>query len=400
MELQNGIEKLLEFVRNIFKYNIILILYMTEKSIKKILVFDTETTGFPPARYLLSNYHRFRLDPDCEGSYNETNEQYDERISVERARKLETGILPIETNIDTWRTKMAPKWPRLVQLSYVCYDIETKDTKSVDSYIELPAEYTSESYLSNVFWMVRDNIVAGLASDTRLAINDAIDGFMRDFREADIVVGHNIVFDINMLLAECILSEKVDAFNELISSVTANKLYCTASEITDVLKMYEPRNAGKGIYKTAALNQTYFSIFGYPPTEEKLHNSLNDVIVTLRVFWRMWFSGIHFNNTNHDIPICGVGQPDIYLDLIDSDPSNQIIALINNITADGIDPAGIGEPIHLCPEISEADLKIAMKNATAIKSTGGKRHSRKNKKSKCKKSKRRKSKRRKSKRRN
>ena len=351
---------------------------MDKNQIKKILIFDTETTGLPPDKYIQNDYHRFN---------NESDAEYYNRVELENKRRMNEGTLPIDTDLEIWKEK-SQFWPRIVQLSYVFYDVDTQNTKFEDMYIELPVKFTSPEYLSSVHPITKTAIQNSLNSNERITIEEAINKFMLDFNNADIIVGHNVAFDINMLLSECILANKIDFFQQIVLSKTEHKLYCTALESTNLLKIFEQKNPN--LYKTPGLNQAYYLMFGYPPKQTALHNALIDVVVCFRVFWRMWHQGVNFNNTNYDIEVCGVGSPDIYINLVETDPLNIIVKTIQDITPPNINPIGIGEPLHLCGKISEKIVKEGMR-----KYIGGKKRKTKRRKTKRRKTKRRKTKKRK-----
>lgn len=92
--------------------------------------------------------------------------------------------------------------------------------------------------------------------------------------------------------------------------------------------------------KSPALWEVYDRMFGYPPDDSALHDALVDVVVCLRVFYRLWMTG----NTSPDGPInilvCGYGEPDIY----GKDVGGKISEYIDIITPPGIDPEGNFNP--------------------------------------------------------
>ena len=104
-------------------------------------------------------------------------------------------------------------------------------------------------------------------------------------------------------------------------------------------------------------------MFGYAPNEAALHNALIDVVACLRVFYRLWFQGIQFTepDINVPIPVCGQGEPDIYLKLKSDDPINPIVRIINEFTPEGIEPVGIGSSsLIICPPIENDELESIM----------------------------------------
>lgn len=319
----------------------------------KVLVFDTETTGLPPEEFIAHDYHRFR---------GETQEQYDIRMLAEKDRRQREGTLPIETT--PWDDRKVQSWPTIVQLSYVCYDDSTNEIKDADIYIELPEKFTNPDFLNKTHPIIKIAIESGLNASERVDISQALDMFMAEFNSADVVVAHNIVFDINMVLAECMRTGNMDAFNQIATAVNSkNKIYCTANESKEVLKIDDGvRETGTGaiVYNPPRLNQAYFLMFGYRPKESALHNAIIDVVVCLRVFWRLWMQGVRINNTNYDASICGTGEPDIYLDLTNKGlTDNVIVKVIDDISPPGT-AQGVGEPVHQCPPITGAEVKRMM----------------------------------------
>ena len=186
-----------------------------------------------------------------------------------------------------------------------------------------------------------------------------MDEFMADYDTADIIVAHNAQFDRNMLYSELMRlhlsgndtaeekEKKEKAGKHFIKIQNSQKFYCTMCEAKMVVgidtkldtkppEQYDrqtrkpmrkpriPNITNKKIYpdpnskryemvlvqdiKSPALWETYDKLFGYPPDESQLHDAMIDVIVCLRVFYRLWFGA----NSANPKAVCGKGTPDIY----------------------------------------------------------------------------------------
>jgi|694.fasta_scaffold24406_4 DNA polymerase III epsilon subunit-like protein len=345
----------------------------------KVLVFDTETTGLPPFQVTEKDY------PYKKG---ETSFKYNARMRpIRDAKRGEERAL--DENPSLWEN-YTETWPYIVQLSYIMFDMDTNETIERDIYVNMPPQFTTEEYLSTAHHITETAIRAGLASN-RVNVEEALEEFMTFFRDATVVTGHNVNFDINMLLAECARHSKPEILNEIVAAKSANKIYCTACKSTNLVKIYQSYNRNKNppVFKTPKLNEAYFRMFGYAPNESALHNALIDVVACLRVFYRLWVQGIQFTPNSNDVPVCGVGAPDIYLILKDMSPINPIVRIINEFTPAGVDASGVGSPgLTICQPIDAAVLTDEMVNGNGSSQNGGKktkrrrpRKSRKSKKS-------------------
>jgi DNA polymerase III epsilon subunit-like protein len=340
----------------------------------KVLVFDTETTGLPPFQVTETEY------PYNKG---ETSYKYNARMRpIREAKRAEERAL--DENPSLWEN-YRQTWPYIVQLSYIMFDMDTNETIERDIYVNMPSQFTTEEYLATAHPITSTAIRAGLEAN-RVNVAEALEEFMTFFRDATVVTGHNVNFDINMLLAECTRNNKPEILNEIVAAKSANKIYCTACKSTNLVKIYQTYNRDKNppVFKTPKLNEAYFRMFGYAPNESALHNALIDVVACLRVFFRLWSQGIQFTPNSNDVPVCGVGAPDIYLILKDMSPINPIVRIINEFTPAGVDPSGVGSPgLIVCPPIDAAVLTAQMKNGNG--QNGGKktkrRRSRRSKKS-------------------
>jgi len=321
----------------------------------KILVFDTETTGLEPY-----NIDETKLLPNRnENGKWETWKSYNDRLkTIKEAGIKESKAL--KENPKLWET-YKDNWPYTVQISFIMYDSDTKETVVRDIYIDIPPKFTTSEYLSTVHPITRQAIEAGQAEGIeRQDIREVISEFMTYFRSADVITGHNVDFDINMLLAECARTEQIGLIDEIYATkLLPNKIYCTACESTDFVKICFSNNCSTKppIFKKPKLKEAYYRMFGYPPKEGLLHNSLIDVVVCLRVFYRLWFL------SKDSEAVCGIGQPDIYLELLVSAPENEIVKIIEEITPAGIDPKGLGTELHICDIIDNNTLEAQMTGA-------------------------------------
>ena len=251
-----------------------------------ILVFDTETTGFPPLMNMPKTTHK-------------------ERMTV---NALKTALFhSSEPNVEAWST-WSPKWNNIIQISYILYHTESNEFKTFDKYVKLPIELV-EGFLSKeeTHYTVRDALTEWKAANSRgetQDLKDVMHQFLQDFALSDIIVGHNVDYDKNMVLAELMslhLSTKdaryLDTFVELQRS---DKFVCTAQRGVDVCKIEMSGSDGKTFFKFPRLNELYKHLFGHSPDEKKLHNALNDVIVTFRCFYIIEY-GEDIYSKNHEI---------------------------------------------------------------------------------------------------
>uniref|UniRef100_A0A6C0KSI4 Exonuclease domain-containing protein n=1 Tax=viral metagenome TaxID=1070528 RepID=A0A6C0KSI4_9ZZZZ len=320
----------------------------------KILVFDTETTGLPPFQI-----SEDKIPPIKNGNKWETYQEYTERLNeIRQASDLEKHY--IENEPETLQN-YKDTWAYIVQLSYIFFNTDNNETIVKDIYINIPEKFTTPEYLAQAHPITKLAIESGLQNGIeRVNMDSAITQFMDYFNQSDVVTGHNVEFDMNMLLAECARTEQRDFFDHIITS--RDKFYCTACKSINSVKICYTYNCKKTppIFKMPRLNQAYFRMFGYAPKEEALHNALIDVVACLRVFYRLWFQGIHFDE-NYEVPVCGVGEPDIYILLKDLNPINPIVKIVNEFTPDGTNPEGVGEiGLKMCDLIDNDLLESQM----------------------------------------
>ena len=107
------------------------------------------------------------------------------------------------------------------------------------------------------------------------------------------VVAHNLEFDLKILRADIMriltksLDEKlISKYNNFISELkSSTKLYCTMQESIDLCNIKITNKNGKEYTKFPKLSELHDKLFQTTPNN--LHNSLNDVLVCLRCFYKM-----------------------------------------------------------------------------------------------------------------
>ena len=161
-----------------------------------------------------------------------------------------------------------PPTHRLLQLAYI-----TPDKK-----------YTT--YIKGVTKMAPDlphNITIEKCNEEGIDSKDAILKFMEEIRKVDVIIAHNIEFDIGIvrhILEEDGHTELLVEFNKLISE--KYKL-CTMQSTKNFCKL-EFKNPRRRVYnsvkeyKWPSLEELYTKLYLKPTTEE-LHDALQDCIV-------------------------------------------------------------------------------------------------------------------------
>ena len=207
----------------------------------KLLIFDTETTGLPPKSKTLKN----------------------EELHL---------------------------WPYIVQFSYIVYDTEThRIIKVKDTIIHIPIEMCQEVIDIH-------EITNEMARASTCQVEDSLQEFYMDFKDAHLIIAHNFQFDWNMVqieLMRLIVREK--SFQEetylsilkTIHEITPERKYCTMTNSTARCDLRMRSKFGKEFVKFPKLSELHYCLFRVIP--RNLHNSLNDVVICLRCYYKLVF---------------------------------------------------------------------------------------------------------------
>lgn len=203
----------------------------------KVLIFDTETTGLP-----------------------------------------ETKIISQDT---------LDKWPHIVQFSFIIFDTKKNDILEIKDFIVKIPKDVNISEQSTAIHGITNEI-----SRKGIIINDILREFFDKLKNVDMLVGHNIDFDLNMIYVELL---RIIYYQENISSYKFDlhllknfkNIYCTMQESIDLCNIQMTSKLGKEYKKFPKLSELHEKLFGIIP--KNLHNSLVDILITLRCFMKLKF---------------------------------------------------------------------------------------------------------------
>ncbi len=249
------------------------------------MVFDTETTGLPEKTH---------------ASFNKQKEHERSLLSIQEFKKK--GNL--------WST-VIDKYPSIIQMAYILYDTDNPDkTKIYNKHINIPETIEISAESQKIHGISHDKLKS-MDHVSKAYIQDTLAEFMENFKEADVIVGHNVDFDRRMVIAEFLRS--ADKNIEHVMEIMKDENFECTQEITtpicNLKSQYEyidPKTKiPKYIYKIkpAKLIEAYRHYFGYTPDGEHMHDALYDVVVCLRVYCMSFPAGEAFDvcNTNKKI---------------------------------------------------------------------------------------------------
>ena len=200
-----------------------------------------------------------------------------------------TGLPPEELNF-----KKPDAWPFIIQLAYILYDTETNSVKIFNKYIDIPDDVIITKGSISVHHITKETI-ANISSENKATIKDTLNEFFQVIKQADIVVGHHVIYDRKIVIAELLrLSEKKDS-PQIQYMMDNNNFECTMTNTKNICNLkYRDKN-GKYKIKRPKLLEAYKHFFGNTLNAKKLHNALVDAVICLRVFCKYKYS----------IDICG-----------------------------------------------------------------------------------------------
>ena len=206
----------------------------------RILVFDTETTGLPKTKI---------INPDT-----------------------------------------LDKWPYVVQMSFIIYDSSLNDIiESKDYIIKIPESVIITEEISNI-----NGITNQISKEKGIKINEVLNEFFYFLRNVDTLVGHNIEFDINMLRIELLRLINYGSMPELQRKYYKHDLHllthfknvsCTLKDSVELCNIHSINKFGKPFLKYPKLIELHNKLFNTSPSH--LHNSFNDILVTLRCYMKL-----------------------------------------------------------------------------------------------------------------
>jgi DNA polymerase III subunit epsilon len=169
-------------------------------------------------------------------------------------------------------------WPHVVEIAWILADDDRK-TVLESSYIISPDNWEIPQEASAIH-----SITTDFATANGIDFNIAMDEFMQVLPTADIVVGHNVEFDIKVVCAELYRFKRMDDIQAL---KTKNNI-CTKNVSTNYCKI--PAPWGGNNYKWATLSELYRKLF--TKEIENAHRAMSDVKATLECFYELEKRGV------------------------------------------------------------------------------------------------------------
>jgi DNA polymerase III epsilon subunit-like protein len=182
------------------------------------------------------------------------------------------------------------KQPYIVQFSYVMYDTDKNNLLMNDNIIKIPKDIVIPDECINIHGITQEK-----CQKEGIILYKVLSNFFVNVKQADYMIGHNLEFDVKMLIIEFhrLKEESGDdeAYDRIIDYFEkgkqfSSKCFCTMKNTADICKLENPNKKSKE-YKYPRLGELHKHLFSYEP--KNLHNSLFDVIITLRCFYKMIF---------------------------------------------------------------------------------------------------------------
>ena len=183
----------------------------------------------------------------------------------------ETTGLP-EKNTSIYKTH---HWPFIIQLSFILFDTNSLNIiYKFNEYIKISENITISEDSIKIHKITKHKV-----NYYGIDIQYALKNLNIILEITDLIIGHNISFDKQMLMVEFIR-------NNILSNLSNQKYFCTMKNYTNLCKISKSTSLTK--YKYPKLSELYKTIFIMYPQE--LHNSYNDILICLRCYYYIEFN--------------------------------------------------------------------------------------------------------------
>jgi DNA polymerase III epsilon subunit-like protein len=182
------------------------------------------------------------------------------------------------------------KWPHIVQFSFIIFNTDTNAfTLTRDFVIKMDASVVISSESIGLHGITNE-----ISKEKGVDIQVALYEFFYHLRNVDLLVGHNVSFDINMIYIELLRiiylkqypEEHISAYKSDLHFLTNFKnICCTMQESIDLCAIKLKDKFGREYNKFPKLVELHKQLFQTTPNG--LHNSLIDILITLRCFMQL-----------------------------------------------------------------------------------------------------------------
>ena len=186
------------------------------------------------------------------------NKQKDRILFVD----TETTGVPIDENADY---KNIDNWPRIKQIAWIVY----KKNGTLESSFKIDITDSDRADISSV-----DNSHKGTAP-----IYLALNSFLDSLYNCDVIVGHNIDYDIKVILCE------LYRFGKDTAKLESIKRFCTMKSSVEICG-FDTRQGNR----YPKLQELYSKLFHQP--FENAHDAYCDIKATADCYWKMFNEGL------------------------------------------------------------------------------------------------------------
>ena len=183
-----------------------------------------------------------------------------------------------------------PEWPHIVQFSYLIYDSSLNDIIETKDYlIKLPENISISEESTKIHGITNE-----MSEYIGITINEVLNEFFNYLRGVDKIIGHNIEFDINMIKvallrlinSDYLTKEQLKIYKYDLHYLSNFKnISCTLKDSIEFCNIQTLDKNGKPYLKYPKLIELHQKLFNKLPIN--LHNSFNDILVTLRCYMKL-----------------------------------------------------------------------------------------------------------------
>lgn len=167
-------------------------------------------------------------------------------------------------------------WPRLVQIGYIVYDVldggEWTEFVTWESIVK-PEGFVIPESVSKIHGITQEMAERGEP------LKDVLEKFISLVNICDVVIGHNLSYDMNVIGAEVLRMNLTDPF-------VGKAQYDTMLKSVNLCKL----PGGRMGYKWPKLQELYFKLFNEPLAQT--HTALDDIRQTAKCYFELQRIGI------------------------------------------------------------------------------------------------------------